>query len=74
MNMRLGDSPKGRSPLLAIRVTPETLLRLQSLASKQGVTVSEFVRACIEYSIPFMERSAAARSLKRPSKDKKSGK
>lgn len=49
--VRLGEKPKGKSPLLNFRVTEETMQRLKDLASDRGVTVSEYARMCLEKCI-----------------------
>ena len=45
---RLGEPPRGKSPMLAFRVVPETLELLKALAKKRGVTVSQYARDCLE--------------------------
>jgi len=45
---RLGEEPKGESPMLHVRVTQETLKRLELLARSKGRSVSEIARNCLE--------------------------
>jgi predicted DNA-binding protein len=48
---RLGEEPKGESPMLRIRVTAETLKKIKTLARKHDQTASEYVRECLEKCI-----------------------
>lgn len=48
---RLGEEPKGESPMLHFRIAEETMARLKALAKKEGVSVSAFARSCLERSI-----------------------
>jgi hypothetical protein len=45
---RLGEERKGNSPMLHFRVRGETMERLKKLARERRVSVSEFVRDCLE--------------------------
>lgn len=65
---RLGEKPKGESPLLAIRVQASTLALLKGFAKHKGITVSEYARQCLECCMKDESRREAARRLQRRGK------
>lgn len=61
---RLGDAPKGRSPLLSLRVSELTLSAIKHAAKKNGNTVSAQAREWLEASGKDYIRAEAARPTK----------
>jgi len=54
---RLGEEPKGESPMLHFRVTEDTMSKLKELARKEGVSVSAFARNCLERIIGKVKKA-----------------
>ena len=57
--MRLGEKPKGESPLLAFRISDETKQTLKEVAKLEDITPSEYARRALENAL---RKDSAARS------------